>query len=149
MVNLHDCYHCHHYCYSHRSSLSKLQFAYAGLTLSVCACIDICCQACLPVEWIQTQYFIHSPISERFPCAGTVLGTGDAGTNKTRPALMMILTEGQQGRLTARGPVYPMCATSLTHNLHPRWRAQCSARGAVGKLGLCSCRPWTSCLTPP
>lgn len=33
--------------------------------------------------------------------------------------------------------------------LHPRQRAQCLARGAVGKQGPCSCRPRTSCFPPP
>lgn len=129
MVISHDCYHCHHYCYSHCTSLSKLQFAYTGLTLSVWAYVDICCKACLPVEWFQAQYFIHSPISKHFPSAGMVLGTGDAGTSKTCPVLTMVLVEGQQKRTTACCSFTPHVPPQDPH-LPPRsvlsWGAQWS-----------------------
>lgn len=127
MIILPDCSHCHHYCFSRR----MLQSASMGLT-SIWAYVDICCQTCLPVEWIQPWCFIHFPISEHSPCARH-WRYRDRGPGS---ALTMVLVEGQQKRLTVCWLIYSLHAPSLTHSLHPRQRAQHSAEGTeVGPAG--------------
>lgn len=84
MTTLHSCCHCRQYCYSHRSSLSKLQFACAGLESSVWARADACCQACLLVEWLQPPCLIHSPVGEHLLVSAPVLGPGGGGAGKAQ-----------------------------------------------------------------
>lgn len=136
MIILPDCSHCHHYCYSHR----MLQSASVGLT-SIWAYVDICCQACLPVEWIQPRCFIHFLISEHSPCARHVTGHWRCRDRGPGSALTMVLVEGQQKRLTvcwliySLVPPYRPTASILGREPSTQPRAQRSV-----KLGPCSSR---------
>lgn len=146
MTTLHSCCHCHQYCYSHRSSLSKLQFACVGLKSSVWAHADPCSQACLLAERLQPRCLIHSPVSEHLLVSALVLGPGGGGADKAQ-----LCPDDGPGGGTAEGlrVLSRMPLPSPAHRLHPREGARPSAEGAEVELGPCPSRPGTHCFSLP
>lgn len=129
MIILHDCCHSHHhYRYSHHTSLSKLQFAYIGVTLSIWAYMTSApgLPPCRVDPATILQFMSGCPVS------GTVLGTGDAEMNKTQ----LCPDDVPGGRITEKTH-RALAHLFLTnpHHLHLRYGAWFSAEEAEVDLG--------------